>query len=98
MITLDKNYSIQTDTHSWKLVFSEPRERENKKTKKLEPYIFEDFWYYPTLQDCLTKYTDIALKQCNENVLQILKKLEQIEKTILSISKICVVNGNLKQF
>ncbi|WP_067145334.1 hypothetical protein [Pseudotamlana agarivorans] len=84
-IQLSENYRIEKDQYSWILVFSETREKKNKKTSKLRPFVFEDRWFYPDIKQLLRKYVDLDTKQCN-SIDEIIKKLEFISTKIDSLS------------
>ena len=81
MIKLDENFSIKGDNYNWILVFQEPRTRKDRKTSLEVEYIAEDEWYYPTLKQCLTKYSDRALKPC-KTAEELMSKLKSIENAI----------------
>ena len=86
-IKLDDKFKILNDTYSFTLVFEEPRTKTNKKTLLEEKFIFEDKWYYPRLSDCLTKYLELTLKEC-EDITEIKTNLNTIESKINELKTI----------
>jgi len=86
-IKLDDKFKILNDTYSFTLVFEEPRTKTNKKTLLEEDFIFEDKWYYPRLSDCLNKYLELTLKECEE-IKEIDAKLNTIESKINELKTI----------
>ncbi len=86
-IKLDDNYEIINDSYSFTLLFKEPRIKTNKKTLLEESFIFEDKWYYPRLSDCLTKYLELTLKECEE-IKEIDIRLNTIESKINELKNI----------
>lgn len=83
-IILNKKYRIEKDSYSWVLIFSEKRNKENKKTKIKEPYLFEDKWYYPNIKQLLDKYISLDLEE-SEGILEFITKINQIYETINSL-------------
>ena len=86
-IELDEHFKIINDTYSFTLIFEEMRVKTNKKTLLEEDFKFEDKWYYPRLSDCLTKYLELSLKEC-EDIQKINTKLNIIENKINELKTI----------
>lgn len=80
-IKLNDNYRIEKDAYSWTLIFSEEREKENKKTLLKEKFIFEDKWYYPDIKQVLNKFIDLDCKDA-ESIKELSDKMEAIKITI----------------
>jgi len=98
MIKLDNNYKIKIDNMSFTLVFSEEREREklNKKRQKTgekEKYIYKDYWFYPTLGQCLSKWQYLILSDCKD-LKTTIKKVDYIFKQIKNLEKVHLKNIN----
>ena len=67
------------------LIFSEKRERKNKKTGELEDYIYEDRWHHPRISQSLKEYVRVT-QNSSKTIEEILEKTDKInhntEKTI----------------
>ena len=97
MISLDKNYKVETDsTHGFKLLFeSEPFKKEViiKGEKVLKLLTTKDIWYYPKLSQVLKKYFSLCI---NNNLSEdILVKVIKIEGVIEQFSKTFAKKGSL---
>jgi len=100
-IKLDEQYRIEPDIYSWKLIFEETRTKDKlddqrKKTGEKEDYQYEDTWYYPTLQNCLEKFQEEAVKPLS-SIKEILSKITEISDTVKELKKLYVSNGKLLQ-
>lgn len=94
-IKLDDKWRIEPDAYSWKLIFSEEREKEEKvkvdgkikNTGNKVKYDHEEDWYFPTIQMCLQEYlkhvfkADKTILEVNERLLSIEEKLKEIKGT-----------------
>lgn len=78
---IDKNYKIATDnTHGVILIFQEEKETINKEGDKIQK-IFEERYYFPSVQTALKKYVSLALEP-SEDVKDCLVKLEEAMERI----------------
>lgn len=59
------------------LVFSEARERKNKKTGELEDYIYEDRWHHPRISQSLKEYVKLT-QNSSKTIDEILEKTDKI--------------------
>lgn len=59
------------------LVFSEKRERKNKKTDELEDYIYEDRWHHPRISQSLKEYVKLT-QNSSKTIEEILEKTDKI--------------------
>lgn len=83
-IEITDNYRIERDSHSWVLIFSEIRQKDNKETKLPEDYLFEDKWYYPDIKQCLKKVLELDLKEA-ENFKELSLKVDELILKINSL-------------
>ena len=74
---LDENYTIETDTNNFTLVY-ESKTFDEKKKKEVTS---TDEWHYPDLKNALKKYVNQVIKPC-ESVVSLLEKLNKIESLI----------------
>jgi len=87
-IQLNKNYRIEKDTYYWVLIFNEPRQKKNKKTGKIEDFIYEDKWYYPCIKMLLNKFIELDLKESesiqelSDKMGSLSAKVEELKNTI----------------
>lgn len=95
-IKLDEKWNITPDTYSWCLTQQVEKTRKNKETKEEEQYTTEEKWYFPTMQDCLKKYTNESTKECKD-MQEILEKLQEIKDIVEKVRKIFVQEGKLIQ-
>lgn len=58
-IILDEDFSIESDTSSWTLVFDKITGKDEKTGKDKRRY---ETWYYPTLETGLMAYMDMRIK------------------------------------
>ena len=59
------------------LVFSEKRERKNKKTDELEDYIYEDRWHHPRISQSLKEYVKLT-QNSSKTIDEILEKTDKM--------------------
>lgn len=59
------------------LIFSEKRERKNKKTGELEDYIYEDRWHHPRISQSLKEYVKLT-QNSSKTIEEILEKTDKI--------------------
>ena len=59
------------------LIFSEVRERKNKKTDELEDYIYEDRWHHPRISQSLKEYVKLT-QNSSKTIEEILEKTDKI--------------------
>ena len=59
------------------LVFSEKRERKNKKTGELEDYIYEQPYYHPRIVGALKEYVRVT-QNSSKTIEEILEKTDKI--------------------
>lgn len=77
-IELDSNWSIIPDGYNGIiLIFSEKRERKNKKTDELEDYIYEDRWHHPRISQSLKEYVKLT-QNSSKTIGEILEKTDKI--------------------
>jgi len=97
MITLNKNYIIDTDTtHGFTLAFeSDPFEKEvlTKQGKQIKKITTKDTWYYPKLSQALNKFFSLSLaasgqKELLEKVVTVENNIEKFNKTFAKKGKI----------
>lgn len=81
MITLDKNYRIETNTYNYTLVQEEETEEINDKGNKI---VTHNTWHFPRLGMALKRYLNETLKKCPD-VESILKRIDEVEKTISNL-------------
>ena len=84
MITIDKNFSIETDGNGCTLVKNETKNRIGKETKQPEDYETSESWHYLNVEQCLRKYLDLVQEPC-KNVLEVLKAINDCRLTISSL-------------
>lgn len=85
MITLDEHFTIESETNGGcALVFRQKRIR-TKKDETEEEYIFESADYFPTVKDCLIKYSDYYVRDAKD-VKEVLEKIQKLENKINAIS------------
>lgn len=87
MIKLDDNYRLETDgDNGVTLIFSEPRVKINKETRKEEDLIFEDKWYFPRVNQALERFEKLSgnssktIEEILANNVRVLKVLEEFSK------------------
>lgn len=86
-IDLDNFYHLISDSDSGIiLIFSEVRERINKKTEEMEDYIYEDKWYFTRIKQALSKYVDLTQNGC-KTIEEILIKTDKIDKLLEKLDK-----------
>lgn len=91
MIRLNEDYTIEPDTYGWALIRSEHREPENG-----TPYIFQEKWYFATIEQCLKKFIDSELKS-EESINAVLDKLNELHETLKALCpRIFIVDGKIK--
>tara|TARA_R110000796_G_scaffold59008_1_gene135915 strand:- start:8383 stop:8664 length:282 start_codon:yes stop_codon:yes gene_type:complete len=83
-IILNDNWKIIRGSYSWELIFSEIRERQNKKTGKIEEYTFEDKWYYPEIKMLLKRLINEELKD-SSSIIELSEKMDKITLFIDSL-------------
>ena len=76
---LDKNYSIDADSAGCILNFTEQRTRE-KDGEEIE-YIFNDKWYFLSIEQCLNKYLDLKIEK-SQDVEDCVKKINEVRDII----------------
>lgn len=77
-IELDFNWSLIPDGYNGiVLIFSEKRERKNKKTGELEDYIYEDRWHHPRISQSLKEYVKLT-QNSSKTIDEILEKTDKI--------------------
>ena len=77
---IDDNFHVTNDRYQWTLHFEgDPEER--VAFGKLQEVRSTDKWYYSSLEMCLKKYKDEAIKPC-ESVDEILQKIEFLNQLI----------------
>lgn len=92
MIKLNESYSIEPDTHGWRLVYSEERTPKNGK-----PYIFQGNWHYVSIEQALKKFFDLNLKD-SDSVSSLIRDIKSTHEMVEKLApKIYVVNGKLVQ-
>lgn len=90
IIKINDKYHIEKGPYSWILVFSEMRERKNKKTGDVEDFLFKDMWYFPCMKRLLKKALDLDLKESNslaeisERIEALDSKIEELKDTIFN--------------
>lgn len=77
---INENFRIESDTHTWVLLFTEQRTRKDKKGNTVD-YTHEDKWYYPNISGCLKKFTDESCKGL-DSIEALQSKLKEIGNTI----------------
>lgn len=85
---LDKNWSITSDDHSWKLMHNYTREVEEKvkdektkkivKTGRMVEREFSENWWFPKISLCISKYQEEVLKPLG-TLEEVTSKLSNIE-------------------
>jgi len=80
MIKLDENYTIERDSNSWSLIYSEERFSE----KKNKTVTSKDEWHYPSLSLCLKKYLDQSLKKC-ASIDEVIEMISRYDKKVESL-------------
>lgn len=80
---IDEKYSVETEGAGCALVFTEMREKTKKDTQEKEMYEFKDYWYYPTVVDCLQKY----LHLCQEPAKDVKECIRITKETLKQLSK-----------
>jgi hypothetical protein len=83
MIKINNNYSIKPDGNGCTLYFETEKERE--KEGKLEKYIVRDNWHFLTVKQCLERYVQLSLEDC-EDVKEVLSKMEELSRKIDKLS------------
>lgn len=77
-IELDFNWSLIPDGFNGiVLIFSEARERKNKKTGELEDYIYEQPYYHPRIVGALKEYVKLT-QNSSKTIDEILEKTDKI--------------------
>lgn len=84
MIKLNENYRIEKDTYSWVLVFTEERERKNKKTNELENFEFKEQWYYPDVKQALTKFIDLTCRE-SETIQELIESMQKVNDIVIEL-------------
>lgn len=79
MIQLDNNYRIETDANNYTLIKEENTGEIHKETGK--ETISKDQWYFPKLNQCLSKYLNESVKGA-ESVKELLEKVNEVEAKI----------------
>lgn len=99
MITLDKNYRIDTDsTHGFQLLFeSDSMEKEvtTKKGKEIKDVTTKETYYFPKLSQTLEKYYSLNLLADNEK--DLLERVISVENNINNFSRTFAIKGKIKQ-
>jgi len=81
MITVDKNYSVKSDSKGCTLIFEGTPYIKNGKT--VTP---KDRWFYNNLEQCLNKYIDqVMVGEEVESVKDALVKIKDARETIKNI-------------
>ena len=79
---LDQFYSINSDSAGCILNFTEQRTRE-KNGEEIE-YIFNDKWYFLSIEQCLNKYLDLKIEK-SQDVEDCVNKIEEVRSIINKI-------------
>ena len=92
-IKLDDNYTIEADSFSWRLVYSEEKTPASGK-----PYIYTENSYFISIEQALTAYCDLMLREIKD-IDEILKKIKKLKNFIAELAhNIRVVNSEIKVF
>ncbi len=84
IMKLDSCFYLDTDKNNYILRYESKSGEINKKTGK--EILKKDFWYYPKLNQALSKYINESLKPC-ENILSLNQKINELESLILTIKQ-----------
>lgn len=77
-IELSEGWHLEPDSYNGiVLVFSEKRERKNKKTGELEDYIFSEPHYFPKITQALKEYVRVT-QNSSKTIEEILEKTDKI--------------------
>ena len=86
-LILDKNYKITPDSDSGViLVFSEMREKLNKKTGLLEPFLFIERFFYPRISQALRYYSAKAINDA-KSIKEAIERSELVFNLIEKLDK-----------
>ena len=80
---LDDNYEIFKDSYGYTLIETTTKVAE-KGNNPGEAYTHQEKWYYATVRDCLAKYCDMKIGEC-ESVYLAINKIDVLTKLIRSI-------------
>jgi hypothetical protein len=93
VVELDEFFTLSPDGDSGLiLTFSEPRKREkvdNKKVKtgETEDFIFEQKYYYPRLNQALSKYLELSQNAPSKTVEELVERTNKLFKIIEEFEK-----------
>lgn len=79
MVQLDNSYRIETDANNYTLIKEERTGEIHIKTG--EETISKDQWYFPKLNQCLSKYFNESIKGA-ESVKELLERVNEVESKI----------------
>ena len=77
MIKLSEKYTLKNDHHSWRLI----SRVESDHYKAKDGFVDENRWY-PTIQMVLLHIFDELLKECNGDIVDLLKAVEDAREEI----------------
>ncbi|MAX51476.1 MAG: hypothetical protein CMH22_05810 [Methylophaga sp.] len=100
MIKLNEYATVDASTNSWELKITTTKVRDkddkNGKFKKGDEYTTENSTYHPTLKQCLKRFLDEGLKEC-ETVEELFKTIDNYEKIAEKAPNIYVNSQGLIQ-